>query len=88
MLISVTQQDIDRGHPGIAERCPIAIAICRQTGRIVSVLPGPLEQCVEAIGRSFPLPPAARTFALRFDAHCKVNPSEFDILGLEEIART
>lgn len=83
MKIVVTQQDIDLAHRydatrsalPLCERCPIALAIQRQTGMPVQVSPD-----MATIGEtSIDLPLEAQDFVAAFDDNVMVEPFIFDL---------
>jgi hypothetical protein len=82
ITIEVTQEDIDKGEPGEACRCPIARAVSRLTppGTLVVVDGKGIEfQDLETeVGFAGALLPyAAEIFAVRFDRCEPVSPFSF-----------
>lgn len=80
--IEVTQDDINRGIPKNACRCPIALAVRRTTGVECAVRPcgSYLHQNGSGIDVvSFALPDIASRFIKMFDEYGSVQPFSFDI---------
>lgn len=74
MLISVTQEDIDKGERDCG-KCPIALAASRAIGIPVDV--GNREAWINGSPRV--MPSIARQFILRFDAQLAVKPFSFEL---------
>jgi hypothetical protein len=79
--IEVTVEDIRAGRPGEAGACPVALALCRATGRPWAVCPeelfGRFDGPVRAPGLD--APPEVTTFVLAFDRGEAVSPFSFDL---------
>lgn len=70
-LITVTQEDIDRGIRGNAFNCPLAIAIDRALPVVCEVSVGLDTVTInqpDGVAYWFPLPDAAKDFVKRYDA--------------------
>lgn len=75
MTIHVTREDIKNGAPRHCQKCPIALAIQRETDKEVSVSGGSV-----IIGDSlFMLPYLAKRFIVDFDMDCVPTPFSFDL---------
>jgi hypothetical protein len=82
VIVEVTQADIDRGVPGDACGCPVALAATRATGKLVSV--GPVTIRYAHNMHRVKLPAAAERFIHNFDLHPEQgrvvpNPFTFEI---------
>ena len=82
VLISVTQEDIDRSTPGDGCDCPVYIAAKRALPDAVELIAGMTDLIFApytATARSFPLPPAAIEFIACYDLGHSVAPFEFGV---------
>lgn len=75
MRITVTAEDIAAGVPCSHDRCPIALALLRQTGECWLVDNYSVER---ADGGRAHLPMKAYYWTLRFDRGQPVEPFEFE----------
>ena len=86
MLIKVTQQDIKKGIPFIADKCPIALALCRYFD--LEFIVGPhnisFRKKDEVICYDTPLPEKAYKFLNQYDTYFDAEPFEFEIEDLNE----
>ena len=85
-LIEVTQEDIDRGNPGMSMSCPIARAITRKTGLDVAVASDmiytqPYSPEQQLVARQ---PYIAQDFVEAFDEHRGGKPFAFWLTLKEE----
>lgn len=76
MRVKVTQEDIDRGRPGVSSSCPIALALERETHSVWLVSNYTAEQFK---GGRFRLPQSAVDFVRQFDKHHDAVPFEFEM---------
>lgn len=80
MKITVTENDISKGHPRHCTHCPIALAFRRQGFEEVRLSSTIAEHwhlgILQAVAK---LPPAATAFINIFDTEGKVQPFSFDI---------
>lgn len=76
MVISVTQDDIDRGNTNNGEACPVALATKRayETNAVFVTLYDARIKC-----EHHSLPIMVSEFILRFDAGSRVHPLEFEL---------
>ena len=77
--IEVTQDDIERGVPGDAFVCPLALACLRAIPMFLSVSPWTLEIGPPNDGLFVPLPDMARQWCERFDGGQTVSPLRFSV---------
>lgn len=81
-LISVTQEDIDKGHPGRACDCPVALALNRTFGRKLrdryrfSVT---RFKIYDGGNKSYPTPDVVHNFIVAFDAEHISKPFSFEL---------
>jgi hypothetical protein len=84
MRIRVAQEDIDKGEPKSARRCPIALAVCRAA----SVDPSAVWVSTNFLSidagdphaeRIASVPGLAREFIKLFDKDSVVEPFEFEL---------
>jgi hypothetical protein len=76
MKVRVTAEDIAAGVPCDNERCPIALALLRQTGRPWKV---DASEAENGDGGRFVLPDEAAVFVQDFDNEYGVEPFEFEV---------
>lgn len=75
MIVHVTINDIQQGIRRHAEKCPVALAMQRETGKDVHV-----TDAMAVIDDSqFMLPLVARLFINDFDGHCAPGPFTFEL---------
>ena len=89
VTVTVTQEDIDNGDPGMCYECPVARALSRATGRRCRVKEptrwgfsdGPTGSKSDNVVDPFRLPPDAATFVETFDDFGaeRVVPFSFEI---------
>lgn len=89
VTVTVTQEDIDTGDPGMCYECPVARAISRAVGRRCRVKEpnywgfsdGPSGNKSDNLPDPFRLPPIAATFVETFDDFGpeRVVPFTFEI---------
>lgn len=80
--VRVTNEDIRRGRPGNCEKCPIALAICREMGCEVGSGEVIVEEDEVVIrGSRYVMPDEAAKFMCRFDLREEVMPVEFELGG-------
>jgi hypothetical protein len=78
MTINVTQDHIDNGKKGTANRCPIALAIKDAFGPAVRVYVSITAYQIGPV-KDRPLPPEAITFIQKYDRGSTVKPFSFEI---------
>lgn len=80
--VEVTTEDIAQGTPCRSTRCPLALAIARAIGRVVTVFSpqnGEWRWAIYGSGRYQPLPSVAGRFAGRFDQTAEGEPFSFEV---------
>lgn len=81
MKIDVTQEDINQGVRRACTKCPIAIAITRQTGLRAMVSPATIlivDARIEII--TIETPSSAKTFIGLYDQFNLVEPFAFELM--------
>jgi hypothetical protein len=79
MRVVVTQKDITRGQRSIADRCPVALALKRSTGRRWEVYFTHLSDVRRQ--RGMPTPERVADFCERFDDGIGVRPFAFELVA-------
>lgn len=83
VLISVTEEDIQRGFPN-CDRCPVALAVSRQMGQHASVT----LHWVRTADLLAKVPTVVRNFIEDFDRGLPVSPFNFQLEWWPDILAT
>lgn len=84
MLVTVTQQDIDKGRKGSPTECPIALALQRSTGNVwavstIDAVPTSTPIMARIANATVALPASARSFVGAFDCGLNAEPFSFHL---------
>lgn len=79
MTITVTQEDIDGGKPRDCERCPVAIALLRHTGRKVEVGSYKIMLWDGVLKTFLETPEAVGEWMANYDQDYTVHPITFEL---------
>lgn len=77
MKIKVTQKDIDRGVKNDCDSCPIALAMSKAFGHMISVNDHEYRSRISFT--YYPLPVDVQNFIGHFDCEDQVEPFEFEV---------